>query len=219
MVWQQYPYTNFHDMNMDWILKTLNTVNHDINELNEWKAYREERDAWLDESIEDLNTKYEALVALYNTFVDEVNSRFDELSEQITDQVNTLEASVNARVTALETQINAQLRTLEAELRGEMASFQNSVNALLAIYNSRIIDVEAGLEEVRDQIPNMMTIIDPYTGLPNSIVNVIYEIVNNTKANPLTATAYDSAAYTAAAYDALNLSAYEYDFNGADYIS
>lgn len=219
MVWQQYPYSNFHDMNMDWILKTLNTVNHDITELNEWKAEREARDEWLDQSIEDLNTKYEALVKLYNTFVDEVNTRFDQLSEEITDQVNALETSVNARVTALEAQINAQLSALEAELRGEMRSFQDQVNALLTVYNNRIIDIEEGLVRVENMIPNMMSIIDPYTGQENTIVNVIYEIVNRTKQNALTAAAYDAVGITAAAYDALNLSAYNYDFNGADYIN
>ena len=219
MVWQQYPYSNFHDMNMDWILKTLNTVNHDITELNEWKAEREARDEWLDQSIEDLNTKYEALVELYNTFVDEVNTRFDQLSEEITDQVDALETSVNARVTALEAQINAQLSALEAELRGEMRSFQDQVNALLTVYNNRIIDIEEGLVRVENMIPNMMNIIDPYTGQENTIVNVIYEIVNRTKQNALTAAAYDEVGITAAAYDALNLSAYNYDFNGADYIN
>lgn len=219
MVWQQYPYSNFHDMNMDWILKTLNTVNHDITELNEWKAEREARDEWLDQSIEDLNTKYEALVELYNTFVDEVNTRFDQLSEEITDQVDALETSVNARVTALEAQINAQLSALEAELRGEMRSFQDQVNALLTVYNNRIIDIEEGLVRVENMIPNMMNIIDPYTGQENTIVNVIYEIVNRTKQNALTAAAYDAVGITAAAYDALNLSAYDYDFNGADYIN
>lgn len=219
MVWQQYPYSNFHDMNMDWILKTLNTVNHDITELNEWKAEREARDEWLDQSIEDLNTKYEALVDLYNTFVDEVNTRFDQLSREITDQVDALEASVNARVTALEAQINAQLSALEAELRGEMRSFQDQVNALLTVYNTRIIDIEEGLVRVENMIPNMMNIIDPYTGQENTIVNVIYEIVNRTKQNALTAAAYDAVGITAAAYDALQISAYNYDFNGADYIS
>lgn len=219
MVWQQYPYTNFHDMNMDWILKTLNSVREDINTLNEWKAEREIRDQWLDDSIEDLNTKYEALVALYNTFVDEVNARFDALSEEITDQVNELEASVNARVTALEAQINQQLADLAAELRAEVTAFKNEVNALLLVYNNRIVNIEQGLVRVENMIPNMMNIIDPYTGQENTIVNVIYEIVNRTKQNALTATAYDSAGLTAAAYDALNISAYNYDFNGADYIN
>lgn len=219
MVWQQYPYTNFHDLNMDWILQTLNSVREDINTLNEWKAEREARDQWLDDSIEDLNTKYDALVALYNTFVDEVNARFDALSEQITDQVNALEASVNERVTTLEAQINAQLSALEAELRAEMRSFQEQVNALLTVYNTRIINIEEGLVRVENMIPNMMNIIDPYTGQENTIVNVIYEIVNRTKQNALTASVYDAAGLTATAYDALNLSAYEYDFNGADYIN
>lgn len=219
MVWQQYPYTNFHDMNMDWILKTLNSVRDDINTLNEWKAEREIRDQWLDDSIEDLNTKYEALVNLYNTFVDEVNARFDALSEQITDQVNALEASVNERVTALEAQINQQLADLAAELRAEVTAFKNEVNALLLVYNNRIVDVEQGLIRVENMIPNMMNIIDPYTGEENTIVNVIYEIVNRTKQNALTASVYDAAGLTATAYDALNLSAYNYDFNGADYIN
>lgn len=219
MVWQEYPYTNFHDMNMDWILKTLNSVSEDITALNEWKAAREERDQWLDDSIEDLNNKYEALVALYNTFVDEVNTRFDELSAEITAQVNALEASVNARVTALEVQINAQLAALEAELRSEVAAFKQEVNALLTVYNSRIINIEEGLVRVENMIPNMMNIIDPYTGQENTIVNVIYEIVNRTKVNALTASAYDAALLTAATYDAMNISAYNYDFNGADYIN
>lgn len=219
MVWQEYPYTNFHDLNMDWILKTLKSIDADITTLNEWKAAREIRDQWLDDSIEDLNTKYEALVALYNTFVDEVNARFDALSEQITDQVNTLEASVNARVTALEAQINRQLADLAAELRAEVTAFKNEVNALLLVYNNRIVNVEEGLVRVENMIPNMMNIIDPYTGQQSTIVNVIYEIVNRTKQNALTASAYDAAQLTATAYDALNLSAYDYDFNGADYIN
>lgn len=219
MVWQEYPYTNFHDLNMDWILKTLKSIDADITTLNEWKAEREIRDQWLDDSIEDLNTKYEALVALYNTFVDEVNARFDELSEEITNQVDALEESVNARVTALEAQINQQLASLAAELRAEVATFKNEVNALLTVYNSRIVSIEEGLVRVENMIPNMMNIIDPYTGQESTIVNVIYEIVNRTKQNALTATAYDTAALTATAYDALNLSAYEYDFNGANYIN
>ena len=219
MVWQEYPYTNFHDLNMDWILKTLKSIDADITTLNEWKAEREIRDQWLDDSIEDLNTKYEALVALYNTFVDEVNARFDELSREITDQVDALEESVNERVTALEAQINRQLADLAAELRAEVAAFKNEVNALLTVYNSRIVDIEEGLVRVENMIPNMMNIIDPYTGQVNTIVNVIYEIVNRTKQNALTASAYDAALLTAAAYDALNLSAYDYDFNGADYIN
>ncbi|MBO7309163.1 MAG: hypothetical protein J6V38_05985 [Kiritimatiellae bacterium] len=218
MVWTQYPYTNFHDMNMDWILQQLKTITNDINALNEWKEYRTERDAWLDESIADLNNKYADLMLLYNSFVDTVNAKFDLLSKEITDQVDALELRITRQVDDLEARVTAQVNALERELRAEMTAFRTSVDALLGVYNTRIIAVEQGLIEVENQIPNMMNIVDPYTGETNSIVNVIYEIVNRTKVNALTADAYDTAALTATAYDALALSAYEYDFNGADYI-
>lgn len=205
-------------MNMDWILQQLKTITNDINALNEWKEYRTERDAWLDESIADLNNKYADLMLLYNSFVDTVNAKFDLLSKEITDQVDALELRITRQVDDLEARVTAQVNTLERELRAEMTAFRTSVDALLGVYNTRIIAVEQGLIEVENQIPNMMNIVDPYTGETNSIVNVIYEIVNRTKVNALTADAYDTAALTATAYDALALSAYEYDFNGADYI-
>lgn len=218
MAWNEYPYTNFHDMNMDWILHQLKKITEDINALNEWKAYRTERDAWLDESIADLNSKYADLMILYNTFVDTVNARFDELTREITDQVDALEERITIQVNALETRVTNQVNALDREMRDAMTNFQASVNALLGVYNTRIIAVEQGLIDVENQIPNMMNIVDPYTGQINSIVNVIYEIVNESKANALTADAYDSAALTASAYDALGLTAYTYDFDGATYI-
>lgn len=218
MVWTQYPYTNFHELNLDWILKTMESISTDITVLNEWKATRDERDAYIDATIDQLNRQYEELMLLYNTFIDEVNQRFTDLETEINAEVQQLSEDVTAQVNALELRITNQVNALERNILQEMANFQGSVNALLSIYNSRIIDVETGLRAVEDQIPNMMNIIDPYTGMENTIVNVIYEIVNNTKQNPLTAAAYDTAALTATQYDALNLSAYEYDFNGADYI-
>lgn len=218
MVWTQYPYTNFHELNLDWILDTLKSISTDINDLNEWKATRQERDQYIDDTIDQLNDQYAELMNLYNTFVDDVNDRFTALERDLTDQVDKLELRITTQVNDLEIRITNQVNALEAELRQEFTQFQNSVNSLLSIYNTRILEVEAGLTEVQNQIPNMMNIIDPYTGLENSIVNVIYEIVNSTKQNPLTAAAYDTAALTAATYDGLNLSAYEYDFNGATYI-
>ena len=218
MVWTQYPYTNFHEMNMDWLLQQMKIISDDITVLNEWKAEREIRDKWIDDTITDLNEKYDALVLLYNTFVEDVNNRFNLLSRDITEQVDALERRVTRQVDDLEARITGQFNDLEAELRGEIAAFETSVNSILNVYNSRINTVESGLVTVQNMIPNMMNMIDPFTGEENTITNIIYEIVNNAKPNALTATAYDGYALTATYYDGLNLSAYEYDFNGALYI-
>lgn len=215
----QVPYTNFHDLNLDWIITEMKTIRDDIDLLNEWKKTRDERDAEIDRQLADLNARFIVLENLYNTFVEEVNTRFDELSAQITQQVDELEERITTQVALLEAEIYRQLTALKKQLEDEMTQFKTDVNALLSVYNVRILAVEQGLEDIIHRLPQMFTIIDPYTGQENSIVNVIYEIVNKTKTNSLTALEYDNANLTASQYDALNISAYEYDFNGKDYIN
>ena len=218
MVWTEYPYTNFHELNLDWILNTLKSISIDINDLNEWKATRQERDEYIDRTIEQLNHQYDELMLLYNTFVDEVNLKFDTLERALTRQVDELEEDVRRQIQQLSDDIHRELNTLATDLRREMADFQTQVNALLNIYNNRILSVENGLRTVENMIPNMMNMIDPYTGEQNTIINVIYEIVNAGRTNALTATDYDTLALTATYYDGLAVTAYNYDFFGADYV-
>lgn len=217
-MFNRYPYTNFHDLNLDWMLEEMTNIAQDINELLEWKEARSERDAYYDAKIDELTAEYERLSALYDDFVREVNAQFAALSTEITDQVNALETRVTDQVNALEEDVYARLAATQQQLAAEMSQFKSEVRDILSVYNVRIQAVEQGLDDIIDQLPDMFTIIDPYTGEENSIVNVIYEIVNRSKTNSLTAAAYDDAALTAAAYDALNITAYNYDFNGADYI-
>ena len=218
MVWTQYPYTNFHELNLDWILDTLKSISTDINDLNEWKATRQERDEYIDRTIEDLNEKYEALMRLYNTFVDEVNLKFDTLERALQKQVDDLEEDVRRQIADLSEDIHRELNNLARDLRAEMADFQTQVNALLNIYNNRILSVEEGLRTVENMIPNMMHMTDPYTGQQNTIVNVIYEIVSRTTTESLTADDYDTMALTATYYDGLAVTAYNYDFHGSIYV-
>ena len=218
MVWHNYPYTNVHELNLDWIIKEMSIIRKDIELLNKWKLSRDERDAEIDRQLEDLNRRFVILENLYNTFVDEVNTRFDELALQITTQVNELEERVNNQFAELEADVYAQLTALQRALETEMREFKTDVNSILSLYNVRIINVEQGLQDIINRLPEMFTIIDPYTGLENSIVNVIYEIVNNGKTNSLTAEEYDNKQLTAAYYDGLNVTAYNYDFNGKDYV-
>lgn len=218
MVWTQYPYTNFHELNLDWILDTLKSISTDINDLNEWKATRQERDEYIDRTIEDLNDKYDSLMLLYNTFVDEVNLKFDTLERALTKQVDDLEEDVRQQIADLSEDIHRELNNLARDLRAEMADFQTQVNALLNIYNSRILSVEEGLRTVENMIPNMMHMTDPYTGQQNTITNVIYEIVSRTTTESLTADDYDTMALTATYYDGLAVTAYNYDFHGSIYV-
>lgn len=218
MTFSKVPYTNFHELNLDWMLAEMTGIRKDIDLLNEWKATRDERDAEIDEQLADFEVRFTRLELLYNDFVSEVNARFDELSTQITDQVDALETRITEQVNRLQDDVYYQLDQTQRALAAEMAQFKADVQGVLAVYNVRIIDVENGLERIIDDLPNMFMIVDPYTGEENTIVNVIYEIVNQSKTMALTADEYDTKLLTATAYDALQLTAYNYDFNGKDLI-
>lgn len=218
MTYSRIPYTNFHELNLDWMLQEMTGIRHDIDLLNEWKATRDIRDAEIDAKLADFEVRFDRLELLYDDFVEDVNTRFAELSREITDQVDALETRITAQVQALEDEVYAQLHATQQALELEMTQFKTDVNNVLAMYNIRIIDVENGLERIVDDLPSMFTILDPYTGETNTIVNVIYEIVNASKTNALTATDYDTKALTATYYDGLNVTAYNYDFFGADYV-
>lgn len=215
MTYSRVPYTNFHELNLDWMLQEMTGIRKDIDLLNEWKATRDIRDAEIDAKLEDFEIRFDRLERLYDDFVTEVNLKFKELSDEITEQVDDLERRITRQVDDLEAEVYRQLNILKTDIENEIATFKADVNAVLAQYNVRIINVENGLERIIDDLPSMFSIIDPYTGQENTIVNVIYEIVNATKVNALTATAYDGFALTATVYDAKLITAYDYDFDGA----
>ena len=41
MIFSQYPYVNFSDLNMDWLLKTVKSYTVLVEQLNEWKVQHE----------------------------------------------------------------------------------------------------------------------------------------------------------------------------------
>ncbi len=40
-IFEHFPYTNFHDMNDAWVLKTIKECENAVNDLNEWKSQHE----------------------------------------------------------------------------------------------------------------------------------------------------------------------------------
>ena len=115
-MFNRYPYTNFHDLNLDWMLEEMTLIAKDIKDLTDWKEARAERDAYYDQKIDELTAEYERLSALYDDFVQEVNTQFAALSTEITDQVNALETRVTEQVNTLEADVYARLSATQAQL-------------------------------------------------------------------------------------------------------
>lgn len=196
-VFETLPYTNFQNTNLDFILKKLGELEADVAEVVElsktWQAQVEALNARM-LAIEEENRE---LRTLYDTFVEEINTRFDELNTEFINNFETLRQSIDLRFNALELE----------------------VNTILANFNIRLNNLDAKLDDTLANLPDYIIMTDPFTGQPNNVTNIIAELASGQKVNSLTAGEYDALDLTAQAYDNYEITAYDYDWNGKTILS
>ena len=182
----QFPYTDFHEMNLDWLIQKtkqlqaemveVQKVIHDIEILTE-----EQITAMIEAAIANNNNQlYAKMTKLYEDITAEYQS-------YISNQINMLTVYVDNQDVHYD---------LLAQGYADQA------------YNNAKAYVDA---EVLDY--TMM--INPVTGEYEDVRNVVTDIVTyfHTE-NALTAGEYDTLELTAEDYDNHEITAYDYDFNG-----
>ena len=75
-VFRQFPYSNFHEMNMDEIIKIVKDM------LEEWAQYHAEWDAWMEEINDDWSNYQEVMNEAWQNMQDFINNYFDNLDVQ-----------------------------------------------------------------------------------------------------------------------------------------
>lgn len=201
----KYPYTNFHELNLDWIVEEMLKVSKDVETINKWK------DEWTDEFedirtlIDDLNTKYTSLEADFNNLVTTVNTNFTILTNEFTNKFN-----------AQEDKINLLFEKQKKEVSDRLDTFQTEVRNTLNLMNSRIDAMNNRLNYVLDNLLDNVLMVNPFTGLKESVVNVINYLSSLHMVDGITANEYDLLELTATYYDGKELTATQYDINATN---
>lgn len=182
----QYPYLNYHDLNLDWLIKQTKTVMEQITALQEEfakiKVLTEEQiNAMINAAIADNNVEiYSALVTLRS-----------ELTNAYTAYCNT------------------QINNLKVYLDNQDIYY----DTLAKGYAENAITVSEQYTD--DKVLDYTKMINPITGTYDDVRVVVEDVVEYFHTgNTLTAGEYDALDLTAQAYDNYQLSAYDYDFNG-----
>ena len=166
--YDKFPYTNFHELNLDWILTKVRELQTDIDEINSWKE--------------------------------------------------TFSAQINAQISNLISEVNKEFTKLKADIEKEFTDYRTetdaAVNARLTAFDGRIADIESKLHDIETNLPTLVHVTNPFTGMSDTIQNVINALADTQRSDALTASAYDALAKTAAGYDAYKITAADYDFNG-----
>lgn len=192
-LFEQFPYTNFHDLNLDQIAKKIEELESLKEAIEEVKALEVE----LRTEMTALDVRMDNIEELYNTFVATITQRFNELA-----------ASLRDDIALLEQQLQAEIADFEAVADQRMDGFEASLFAL-----------NARLTHVLNNLPSEIQMISPYTGQMSTLDVIVNELANGGRSDSLTATEYDALAKTATAYDAYQITAYQYDWSAKTILS
>lgn len=182
----QYPYSDFHELNIDWLIKQtkdnielIKTIQEEIAEIE--VMTEDQIKALINTAIATNN------IELYN--------RMAALKTEITNNYTSM--------------ISSQINNLKIFIDNQDVYYDN----LAKSYASNAL-VEAK-NYVDTQVIDYTMMINPITGTYDDVRKVVEDVITYFHSDgSLTAAEYDALDLTATAYDAYQLTAYDYDFNG-----
>ena len=182
----QFPYSDFHELNLDWLLAKTKDLISRMTTIEEEFAKIEVL------TEEQIRSMINSAIATNNIYLlNELNNMHAQITNEYT-------GYVNGRINQLKTYLDNQ------DVYYDNLAKSYAENALIqakAYTDSSVLDY------------TMM--INPITGQYEDVRNVVDDIVMyfHTE-NSLTADEYDTLDLTATYYDSKDLTAYDYDFNG-----
>lgn len=182
----QFPYSDFHDLNLDWLIKRT-------KELEDTTKYLVEEFSKIEILTESyIQSMIDSAIAANNLILAQ---QLIDLKAQITTEYK---GYVTAQINALTVYIDNQDVHYDDLAQGYAA---NALSEAKDYVDAEVLDY------------TMM--INPITGVYEDVRNVVEDIVTYFHTNDaLTAAEYDALDLTASAYDAYDITAYDYDFSG-----
>lgn len=181
-----YPYSDFHELNLDWLLaKTKSMI--------EKMTYLEEEFAKIEVLTEEqIRSMINSAIATNNIYLlNELNNLHTQITNEYTSYVYN------------------RIEQLKVYLDNQDIYYDNLAKGYA---DQALIDAKTYTD---DQVLNYTMMINPITGQYEDVRNVVNDIVTyfHTQ-DSLTAGEYDALDLTAGYYDGKQLDAYDYDFNG-----
>lgn len=140
----KYPYTDFHELNLDWVIDKINTLDVNLTEIEQRateaaiagaKDYVDEQLVQVISEFNDLKAQVANLEISFDTQVQALNRQY----EQFTREVNASIVLMTQRIDAIRAEINADIIGVNA--RTDLAIQQNN-EYLLDVIGKGIVDVK-----------------------------------------------------------------------------
>ena len=214
-----YPYTDFHELNADWILKKIKEYGTALNQLVGEFA--------------EIKTDFDQIERDFNALSVQVNNLLDTMEAEVRRAVASyvpsyvdaaMQPYINqlndalAEILNLKDQIlgwNAQIMQLRLEYqqadRNLESDYQGRINQLKFEVLQQVIRLDNRIDNIIDELPEIYNLVKGYK---TNIAYVIYDVYDACRYMAYTALQYSNAGLTAQELDDLQREALDLDLNG-----
>lgn len=205
MALQEIPYTNLHNLNLDWIIKKVKELEQRIEEIEDYGDDITE----LRTEVGNLKTSLQALKTSVNNSVTALNARctgLEDDQEKIKLSIQQLYINVAEDIAEIESQfdaINAALRALR--------TYNDSSNTI--ILNQAKEYTREKVRELLDYFsdPQSIYVTNPWNNQIVTIQQMIDYLYDLLHFAGLTASEFDALGFTCQSFDDLGLTCEEFD--------
>lgn len=136
-LFEQFPYTNFHELNLDWIIQEIKTLNEKVDSIED--RILTQAKAYTDEQVGLLRGDFGQLEVEFTQFKADVNKAFADYT-----------AKQDKAFTDYKKLVDAQIDLLEQEIRDAKAELQTLLKQANAY-------TDASIQMVLLQLPDIIT--------------------------------------------------------------
>lgn len=200
----QFPYTNVHELNLDWIIKRVKELEKEVSEIEDYAP-----------QIADLRTeltKIKSSINVINRTLTALNGRCNALEDGLevaNQKISDLRALLFAEMTNLQAELNS-VETLYYTLR----AYNDTSNTV--IYNRACKYADDKFREFVQWVedPKLWLIISPITGRLETVQQVINDLYEYLSWGSLTAAQFDALEFDCNYLDGIGFTCADFDFYG-----
>ena len=186
-----WPYSNFHDLNLDWILQKIQDYEARLDGIVEEAV--SQANAYTDQQIAQFRNDFNDLVAQVEQEVEDMLSTVDGAIERLTQEQQEFIETATAQINA----INEHVDTLEESISASIDGMRAYTNQAIRDNNQMLYDyIESSLIDVH--------VVDYFTGQEVTIQDMFDKLAQFHLQNPLTYNQFAGKEVTYAELSALN---------------
>ena len=221
MNWNLYPYTNIHELNLDWILQQIKEFREELEQIEDYG----DRITEVERETDKLENDLTAFKSTYESFVRTTRSTEESLQRQIRDH-NTSILNLKSYVLNLENQNNAEHREIDRRINNLVQNYAiiiqdlARIRVLIADGDERTLILAKDyanllLEQFKREFPKLydLYVYSPITGQIVTVQDALNELYEAYRFYAITAKDFDELGYTAEELDRMQLTALELDTN------